>query len=358
MLCGISVVIPTRQRVALVTRAVESLRLAAKRLPDGSAWEVLLVDDSPEPDARALRCLADRDEPVRYLRGPVRVGAKRNLGAAHARYDRLVFLDSDCAVTEGFLVAHLAATDLDTAPSGRPVGAVAGPVAMATDAESWRTRLADYSPLFNAPFEWPARYAEMYWACTANLAVRRSVFETVGGFDEHTFTVVGGEDVDFCLRLQDAGYAVCGAPAAVALHSRTLLTSFATMADKMLLYGRTSVYNTTRHPHHGQPHANPFLFALAGVGALVSGSRRAQLAVLAAAAGWFAVQSADLMRRHGRPSALALPATALEWIFDTGLALEAIRRGRPAHVLRRFRYFDASRYVPHTDTGAAGDDRA
>jgi len=342
---GISVVIPTRGRVPLVRAAVESLQIAGKRLAGDHAWEVVLVDDSPGPEAGTLQSLAERTAHVRYCRGPARVGAKRNHGAAEARYDHLVFLDSDCTASESFLVAHLAAAQRQVAPSGRPVGAIAGPVQMAADADSWRTRLADYSPLFNAPFGWPAQYAEVYWSCTANLAVSRRNFEAVGGFDEQTFTVVGGEDVDFCLRLQDGGYAICTEPGAVAVHTRTLLTSFTDMAGKMLLYGRSSVYNTVRHPRHAQRHANPVLLAVAGAGALASRSRAARLAVLTASAAWFGVQSVAMMRSQGR-SALVLPAIALEWIFDAGLAAEAVRRGRPEQVLHRFGYFDESRYVP------------
>ncbi len=348
---GISVIIPTKQRVPLVRQAVHSLQRAANHLPAGCAWEVLLVDDSPEPAASQLRSLADPLGQVRYLRGPVKVGAKRNYGAARARHDYLVFLDSDCWVSEPFLVAHAAAAGRGLSPSGRPVGAIAGPVELADDARTWLTRLADYSPLFNAPFGWPARYAELYWACTANLAVSRKVFEAVGGFDEDTFTVVGGEDVDFSLRLNNAGFAICAERAAAAHHTATLLTNFGDMASKMVLYGRSSVYNTTRHPSHGQWHANPSLLAIAGAGGLIAGRRagRAGRAAALAAAAVFAAQSARLMIRNARPSMLAMPATALEWIFDAGIAMEAVRRGRPAEAFRRFRYFDESRWIPFAD---------
>lgn len=345
---GISVIIPTKGRVPLVRQAVQSLRCAGDRLPASCGWEVLLVDDSPEPAAGQLRSLASSGGPVRYVPGPARVGAKRNRGAARARYDYLVFLDSDCSVTESFLAAHAKAAPGELAPSGRPVGAIAGPVLLADDAQSWLTRLADYSPLFNAPFGWPASYAELYWACTANLAVSRPVFDAVGGFDEQTFTVVGGEDVDFCLRLQEAGYAVCSEREAIAVHTATLLTSFAEMARKMVLYGRSSVYNTVRHPAHATWHANPALLAAAGLAGLTTGSRTGR-AVALAAAGVFAGQSLHLTLSNRQATVLALPATALEWIFDAGLAAEAIRRGRPGQALRRFRYFDQARCIAFDD---------
>ena len=343
---GLSVIVPTKGRVELVSRALKSLRGAA--LHSEVEWEIILVDDSEEHDAARLRALCREFPHARYLRGPAGVGAKRNLGAEHARFDRLVFLDSDCSVDEGFLAGHHAADALHTGPSGRPVGAVAGPVVMAEDAHSWRTRLADYSPLFNAPFEWPARYSEVYWACTANLAVPRKVFESIGGFDEQPFTVVGGEDVDLCLRLQDAGYAICCQPSAVAVHTRTLCGSFRTMASKMLLYGRSDVYNTLRHPQHGAFHLNPAV--LLPVAALAAPWRRGRRSVGAAAVAWFAWQSAGHLRKSGA-SPLALGATVLDWMFDLGIAAEAIRQRTPALILRRFRYFDDSLYIARDTDG-------
>lgn len=306
---GISVIIPTKQRTELVARAVASPEAASRHLPPSCAWGVLLVDDSPEPDAAAIAALAEDAGAVRYLRGPAAVGAKRNLGAAEARHDYLVFVDSDCRAEEDFLTGHLSAAGRRKAPSGRSVGAIAGLVGMANDAQSWLTRLADYSPLLNAPFGWPARFAELYWACRANLALSRTVFERIGGFDEETFTVVGGEDVDLSLRLQDAGYAIWSEPSAVAVHTRTLLTSFRDMARKMLLYGRSSVYNTRRHP--SSQRAARQSRCLPGARCRRAGRRPAGPGRRTdQGRGLVRRPVRDLMRRQRKASALTLPATA------------------------------------------------
>jgi len=53
-------------------------------------------------------------------------------------------------------------------------------------------------------FGWPRRFERVGWAATSNLLVRRAVLLELGGFDETTLTVVGGEDVDFGLRLTGA----------------------------------------------------------------------------------------------------------------------------------------------------------
>jgi glycosyltransferase involved in cell wall biosynthesis len=87
---GISVVIPTYNRSALVSRAVESA-LAAVRPGD----EVIVVDDGSTDDTAAR--LGAYGERIRYVRSPRNVGPGpiRNLGIREARLPLIAFLDSD-----------------------------------------------------------------------------------------------------------------------------------------------------------------------------------------------------------------------------------------------------------------------
>lgn len=55
------------------------------------------------------------------------------------------------------------------------------------------------------------------WVLGAALAVRRTAFEAVGGFDEDFFMY--GEDVDLCRRLQDAGFETHFAPVTTVGHA-------------------------------------------------------------------------------------------------------------------------------------------
>ena len=54
------------------------------------------------------------------------------------------------------------------------------------------------------------------WVLGAALAIRRSAFEAVGGFDEDFFMY--GEDVDLCRRMHDAGFEVHFAPVTTVTH--------------------------------------------------------------------------------------------------------------------------------------------
>ena len=48
------------------------------------------------------------------------------------------------------------------------------------------------------------------------MLVRKDVFEEVGGFDEHL--AIAYNDVDFCLRVRNAGYRIVCAPDAELYH--------------------------------------------------------------------------------------------------------------------------------------------
>lgn len=86
---GVSVVIPTYNRAALVSRAVDS---ALRAISPGD--EIIVVDDASTDDTeRALAAYGDR---IRYQRVPHRgAGAARNFGISVARNPLVAFLDSD-----------------------------------------------------------------------------------------------------------------------------------------------------------------------------------------------------------------------------------------------------------------------
>jgi GT2 family glycosyltransferase len=68
----------------------------------------------------------------------------------------------------------------------------------------------------------------------ANLAVRRSVFDGVGGFNEDLLL---GEDIDLCWRLQLQGFQFAYAPEAVV--AKRELVGFGKIFRKAFSYGRS-----------------------------------------------------------------------------------------------------------------------
>lgn len=107
-------------------------------------------------------------------------GAACNVGAKEGSADIIVFLNSDLLASENWLVDLLK-------PFEDPAVAVTG------------------ARLFNERGqEYPTPKADMAIGCC--FAVRRKVFEELGGFDENFFLFF--EEKDFCFRAKKAGYKI------------------------------------------------------------------------------------------------------------------------------------------------------
>lgn len=115
----------------------------------------------------------------------------RNAGARIARGEVFIFLDDDCWPQPGWLAANLAAME------EKEMGSVGGWIGCLKG--NYWTRCVDGS---NFTFTRRKKREEGVLH-GASLAVKRETFEAVEGFDE-SLTI--GEDADFCLRLQLAGW--------------------------------------------------------------------------------------------------------------------------------------------------------
>lgn len=150
-------------------------------------------------------------------------GEARNLGAAAAHGETLLFLDDDCEPAPDWVERNLS----ELAHPG--VGAVGAQIAGKSSA--FFARCVDFSSF---SFYQSGRRAEEP-VCSASLAVRRSVFEAVGGFNE---TLRSGEDMDFCYRLMRAGYTSVYQPAVKVRHNHGRATLRA-LIRYSYFYGRS-----------------------------------------------------------------------------------------------------------------------
>lgn len=200
-----------RNRQAHLDRLVEGLMLSASP-PD----ELIVIDMS---DAHVR--LPPVDFPVRIERLPgdaLPLAAARNLAAALASGDILLFLDVDCIVSSavcGRMQAVLAEHNAVVCPEVLylPAGAVRPGPLSETDLKA-AGRPHPVRP-FPREGESPEGNPGLFWSLA--FAVRRSTFERIGGFDE-TYVGYGAEDTDLGFRIAREGLPLLFAGGAPVFH--------------------------------------------------------------------------------------------------------------------------------------------
>jgi GT2 family glycosyltransferase len=158
-------------------------------------------------------------------------GAGANLGIAHCATDYAVLLNSDTRLERGALEALRNYLDL------HPEVAIVGPRLVNGDGtlqascypfptpwqiflqESAAGHLFRFVPVLRETHLQTSSHTaarEAPWVLGAALAIRRTAFEAVGGFDESFFIYY--EEVDLCQRLRRAGWQVHFAPVTTITH--------------------------------------------------------------------------------------------------------------------------------------------
>lgn len=140
----------------------------------------------------------------------------RNRGAESGSGEWIVFIDADVVAPADLLDSYFAT------PVHEDVAVLAGGVQdESAAAGSWRHPAARYVQLKAAMGQQNTMRGSWAYAQTANCAVRRAAFASVGGFDAG---VRSGADADLCFRLRAAGWTLQSREGARVVHrSRALL---------------------------------------------------------------------------------------------------------------------------------------
>lgn len=227
----VSIVIPTRNQVHLLRTCIESLT----NLTDYPAYEVVLVDNGSD-DAAAIAFIEGLRgrENFRVLHDPLQpfnYSVLNNRAVEQASGDVLVLMNNDIEIVEpgwlremvshavrpevGAVGARLLYPDRTVQHAGvvLGIGEIAGGVA---------------SPAFKglpgraAGPGGRAKLIQSYSAVTAAcLAVRKSLYTQVQGLEEQHLAVAYN-DVDFCLKLREAGLRNVWTPHATLIHHESV----------------------------------------------------------------------------------------------------------------------------------------
>jgi glycosyltransferase involved in cell wall biosynthesis len=188
----ISVIVPVHNGLQVIGPCLEALRVST--YPN---FEVLVVDDcSTDGTPQIVRNFG-----VQCLKTPRKIGpaGARNLGAEHGIGEILAFVDADVVLPpEGLgIMAEAFARDSSLA-------AVFGSY---DDEPACSTFISQYKNLMHHyVHQSSSEQASTFWAGCG--AVRKRIFQIVGGFDETTYTTPSVEDIGLGLELTRRGYPI------------------------------------------------------------------------------------------------------------------------------------------------------
>lgn len=210
----VSIIVPTRNRDALLRDCVESLLNQTYPI---AHYEVIVVDDgSSEATARVMESLAGgHPTRVRYVKSPHKgPSAGRNIGIGLARGDLLAFVDDDVEAPPQWL---------DSVVSGATrhpeADLLAGRLLLRLEGRA--PRRCGREPLGESELDVgeSERPVDPNRVPAANMAVRREAVDKAGGFNEGL--PVYGEETEWIHRVTAGGPPVIYLPDAYVWHRRT-----------------------------------------------------------------------------------------------------------------------------------------
>lgn len=236
----ISVVIPTRDRRAILEKCLAALR--AQTFPP-DRFEVVVVDDgsadgTPEMLAGAARGMANLRHFTQAAGGPAKA---RNLGIRNARGPLILFTGDDCVAAPSLLTEHARVHGRE-----RNV-AVLGHIDWHPDLEV--TPFMEYvgkTHQFTFPaIELEKRNVPFNFFYTSNISLRKELLPGAGAFDEE-FTDAVCEDAELGYRLWRSGVRIVYHRQALTYHYHAV--TLGEFIQRQLRMGKAAVTLAMKHP--------------------------------------------------------------------------------------------------------------
>lgn len=313
----VSFVIPVRDDAVRLHRCLASI---VRNDYPRELIELIVVDnDSTDGSARVARGFGA----IVLRASDTSVADLRNRGARAALGNIIAFADSDHEIDRHWIET---AVDVLSAPDV----AATGSACLTPPSANWVQQ--QYDGLRSRT----VRREEVTWLGSGNLAVKRSAFEKVGGFNAN---LTACEDVDLCNRLRLAGCRIVADPDLRSVHfgdPRTLRALF--LGE--LWRGRDNLrvtFNGPRTLGHLRsaliPVAHLLCLAAAAI-CLVAGRSELALVFLLIALLPAAIKAAVMLRRQlHRNVIVAAQALIVAVVFDLARALALLARS--SHRVRR-----------------------
>ncbi len=223
----LDIIVITYNSAQYIEECLESIKKTASELNPG----IIVVDNASEDNTVDL--VEKKYPEILAVKSDENLGyaAAINLGVSKSYAEALIISNPDVIYQEG-AISNL----LDTIEKNDEVG-VAGPQQVFRDG-SWQNSYSDF-PGFRLGFlelffvkSFQRGLRAKFWKKLpidrftkdvdyvdgAVMAVRREVFEKIGGFDEDYFLFT--EETDFCYRLKKTGFVVIFQPNAKVIHFR------------------------------------------------------------------------------------------------------------------------------------------
>ena len=260
----VTIIIPTRDRLELLKPCIDSL-LQRTDYPDDQL-EILVVDNgSIEPATLNYLRRAKETDGLVVLRddGDFNFARLNNRAAEVATGEVLVLLNNDTTVLDPrwlrMLVGHACTPDVGVVGAKLlyPDGAVQhGGVVLGIQGVAGHVNHmleendGDYRPIANLTHEISA----VTGAC---LAIRRDVFQELGGLDERL--VVAFNDVDLCCAAITAGYRNVYVGSALLIHHESKSRGFDTTPERQELFRQEAILARSKYPslYREDPYYNP-----------------------------------------------------------------------------------------------------
>lgn len=261
----VSIIIPTKNAQGLVKQCIDSI--AEKT--DYANYEILLIDNgSDEAESLAYFAQLKAAGTVRLLTydKPFNYSAINNFAAGQANGAILVLMNNDIEILSSTwltdMVANVSRQDIGCVgaklyyPDGtlQHAGVIGGLGGVA--GHSHKHFRGDHSGYFKR-----LKVTQNLTAVTAAcLAVRKSVFDQVGGLNETDLTIAFN-DVDFCLRVQAAGYRNLWSPHIEMIHHESVSRGAEDTPEKQARFSKEIAYmkNTWSQELMNDPYYSPWL---------------------------------------------------------------------------------------------------